>query len=238
MINFILVDDNDNHRKKVNNIIVSKMMNNKIDFKVYQFSDYTKELINFIKLNKEDCIYILDLELPNGDGIDIARMIRNDSNNWINPIIILTAHSSLYYEVYKQRLQILDFIGKCEDVKNNLSENIDICLRMLNKDKVYRYTYKSIDYTIPLSHINYIQRDDRRTKMVTKDNEYFQNISINVIKEGLPTYFIPSSKGTLINLKNVRKIDWNSYKVYFKDGTNGYLVSKSHKKEIDNYECI
>ena len=30
MINFILVDDNDNHRKKVNNMIVSKMMNNKI----------------------------------------------------------------------------------------------------------------------------------------------------------------------------------------------------------------
>ena len=158
MINFILVDDNDNHRKKVNNMIVSKMMNNKIEFKVYQFSDYSNELLKFIRLNKEDCIYILDLELPNGDGIDIARMIRNDTNNWINPIIILTAHSSLYYEVYKQRLQILDFIGKCEDVKTNLSENIDICLRMLNKDKVYRYTYKSIDYTIPLNHINYIQQ--------------------------------------------------------------------------------
>ena len=237
MINFILVDDNDNHRKKVNNMIVSKMMNNKIEFKVHQFSDYSNELLKFIRLNKEDCIYILDLELPNGDGIDIARMIRNDTNNWINPIIILTAHSSLYYEVYKQRLQILDFIGKCEDVKTNLSENIDICLRMLNKDKVYRYTYTSIDYTIPLNLTNYIQRHDRSYGIVTKDDKYFQNISINIIKEELPTYFIPSSKGTLINLKNVRKIDWNNYMVYFKDGTSGYLVSKSHKKEIDSYEC-
>ena len=31
----------------------------------------------------------------------------------------------------------LELIGKCEDIKKNLSENIDICLKMLNKEKVY-----------------------------------------------------------------------------------------------------
>lgn len=238
MINFIVVEDNEKQRKNVCKIIMTNMMNNKIDFNIHEFQDYNKNLMNFISKNKDDSVFILDLELPNGDGIDIARMIRNNYNNWISPIIIITAHTSLYYEVYKQRLQILDFIGKCEDIKKNLSENIDICLKMLNKDKVYRYTYKNIDYTIPLTQINYIQRDGRKTKIVTKDKEYFQNISINNIKEILPSYFIVSSKGILINMKNIKRIDWNTCIVYFKDETKNYLVSKSHKKEIDNYELV
>ena len=178
----------------------------------------------------------MDLELKNSDGIDVARYIRNEVNNWISPIIIITAHTSLYYEVYKQRLQILDFISKFSDIKTNLSENIEICIRMLNKDKVYRYSYKNIDYTIHLSQIDYIQRDGRRTKLVTTDSEYYQNISINEIKNKLPSYFIVSSKGIIINMKNIDKIDWNERKVYFKDGKSEYVVSRSHKKEIDEYE--
>lgn len=236
MINFVVVDDNEKHRKKITNIIISNMMNNKIDFKIKEFDDYNKELASCIKKNNEDSVYILDLELKNGDGIEIARCIRNQYNNWISPIIIITAHTSLYYEVYKQRLQILDFIGKCENIKKNLSENIDICLKMLNKDKVYRYSYKNVDYTIHLSQIDYIQRDGRKTKIVTKDKEYFQNISINQIKELLPKYFVISSKGIIINMKNVTEIDWNECIVKFKDGNKGYIVSKSHKKEIDSYE--
>ena len=140
--------------------------------------------------------------------------------------------------MYKQRLQILDFIGKCEDIRNNLSKCIDICLKMLNKDKFYRYTYKSVDYTIPLSEIDYIQRYGRKTKIVTSKREYYQNISINKIKELLPDSFIISSKGILINMKNVDKIDWNNCLTYFKSGLSAYVVSKNHKKEIANYENI
>lgn len=236
MVNFVIVEDNSESRSSIKNIVVSKMMKNKIDFKIYEFSDINKDISKFLKENTADSIYILDLELPNGDGIDVARLIRNKYNNWSSPIVIITAHSSLYYEVYKQRLQILDFICKSDNVKKNLSENIDICLRMLNKEKVYRYTYKNIDYTINFHNINYIQRDGRRTKIVTKDKEYFQNVSIANIRKELPDYFRVSSKGTVINIKNVSKIDWQEYKVYFNNGSSAFVVSRSHKKEIDNYE--
>ena len=235
-MNFAVVDDNKNQRKLLCNVILNKMMENKIDFKVYEFDDYNKELLDYIKNDKKDTIYILDLELPSGDGIDIARTIRNIYNNWISPIIIVTAHTSLYFEVYKQRLQVLDFIAKCDDVKNNLSENIDICIKMLNKERVYRYIYKGVEYAINLNQIDYIQRKGRQTIIVTDKKEYYQNISINEIKKILPSYFVLSNKGTLINLKNVEKINWNETIVYFKDGNHDYLVSKTHKKELSNYE--
>ena len=236
MLNFVIVEDNNIHRKKIHNVIVTSMMENKIEYKIYEFNDYSKSLIKYISNDLKDTIYILDLELPNGDGIDIARIIRNEYNNWISPIVIITAHTSLYYEVYKQRLQVLDFIGKCENIEKNLKENIDICLRMLNKEKVYRYIYKNIEYTINISEIDFIQRDGRQIKIVTKGKIYYQNISIVDIMKYLPGYFIKSSKGTLINMKNVKEIDWTNLLVYFKDGLKDYLVSNSHKKEIINYE--
>lgn len=236
MLNFVIVEDNNIHRKKIHNVIVTSMMENKIEYKIYEFNDYSKSLIKYISNDLKDTIYILDLELPNGDGIDIARIIRNEYNNWISPIVIITAHTSLYYEVYKQRLQVLDFIGKCENIEKNLKENIDICLRMLNKEKVYRYIYKNIEYTINISQIDFIQRDGRQIKIVTKDKIYYQNKSIVDIMKYLPGYFIKSSKGTLINMKNVKEIDWTNLLVYFKDGLKDYLVSNSHKKEIINYE--
>ena len=38
-----------------------------------------------------------------------------------------------------------------------------------------------------------------------------------------------------INKKNIFKIDWNKCIVYFRDGNSGYLISKKHKKEFDEY---
>ena len=107
---------------------------------------------------------------------------------------------------------------------------------MLNKEDVYRYTYKSVNYSINTNTIDYIKRDGRQIKLVTSNGEYYQNTSINKIKELLPDYFVLSSKGILINLRNIDKIDWNKYIVFFKDGINGFLVSKSHRKEIDKSE--
>ena len=66
MINFVIVDDNSLHRKKINKIIFSKMMENKIDFKIHEFNDYNSSLLKYIKEDKKDTIYVLDLELPNG----------------------------------------------------------------------------------------------------------------------------------------------------------------------------
>ena len=211
MINYVVVDDNNTHRKRVVNAIISKMMSNQIEFNIKEFDDYSPGLLNYIKDERRNTVYILDLELPSGDGIDIARYIRNDCNNWISPIIIVTAHTSLYYEVYKQRLQLLDFIGKCNSVEDGMFENIDICL---------------------------IIREGRQTKIITSNDEYYQNISIREIKDFLPKYFICSNKGVLINYKNIDRIDWNNNKVYFKDGNSEYLVSRSHKKEISEYELV
>lgn len=236
MINFVIVDDNKKHRKNICDVVMRSMMSNQVNFKINEFDDYSEKLLNYIKNDDHISVYILDLELPSGDGIDIARKVRNTYDNWNSPIIIITAHDSLYYEVYKQRLQILDFIPKYSSIEKNLSEDVEICLKMLNKEKVYKYVYKNIEYNIKIDSINYIQRDGRKTKIVAKSKTYYQNITINDIKKLLPECFVVSAKGTLINMKNVREIDWKNMIVYFNDDTYDYLVTNSHKKELEHNE--
>ncbi len=81
MINFVIVDDNNMHRKKVSSIIMTIMMNNKVSFEIQEFGDFNSTLLNYFKNPKPNSIYILDLELPSGDGIDIARKIRDEYND-------------------------------------------------------------------------------------------------------------------------------------------------------------
>ena len=67
MINFVIVDDNNMHRKKVSSIIMTIMMNNKVSFEIQEFGDFNSTLLNYFKNPKPNSIYILDLELPSGD---------------------------------------------------------------------------------------------------------------------------------------------------------------------------
>ena len=54
MINFVIVDDNNLQRKKLNKIIFSKMMNNKIDFNILEFDDYNNKLMKYIEKNAHE----------------------------------------------------------------------------------------------------------------------------------------------------------------------------------------
>ena len=49
MIDFIIVDDNKQHRTELNKLIVSEMMENKLEFMVNEFDDYSKKLLTYIK---------------------------------------------------------------------------------------------------------------------------------------------------------------------------------------------
>lgn len=234
MMYFVIIEDNKYQSKKVKKIILTFMMNNKLEFNIDEYNDCSSELYKRIKNKKNNTVYILDLELPSGDGIDIARYIRHECNDWDSIIIIFTAHTSLARRMYKEKLQILDFIEKCFDSEKDLFDCFSVSNKIFNGNKVYRYTYNNVDYAIPICNINYLVREDRKTKIVTTEGAYFQNISISSLKELLPSSFICSSKGIVINKENVKEIDWNSYLVTFRDGSKDYLVSKSHKKELCN----
>ena len=110
MINFVVVEDNKMHRKRLKNIILNYMMKNKMEFDIIEFEKSCSELESLMISSDNNNIYIFDFELPNTTAIDLSRKLRQ--TDWISPIIIFTVNGGMAYDTFKQRLQILDFVNK------------------------------------------------------------------------------------------------------------------------------
>lgn len=232
MINFVLVEDNNLHRKNTEKIILKYMMKNKYNFNIFSYDKETEELINHIKNNDENNIYILDFELPNTNALDLARIIRK--SDWRSPIIILTAHGGMAFESFKQRLQILDFISKQYKAEENLIESFNICMKQFNLSKSLKLNYNYTDYNIPFNKILYICRDtvERKLLIVTENSEYKIRLNMKDIINMLPKTFKYSHKACIVNIDKVEAFDWKNYEIYFSNGTKTNLLSRTHKKEL------
>ena len=76
MINFVVCEDNKIILQRNIDIINRVMFKNNINYRVYPFSNYNDDLKKLIKSDIGKKIYILDIELEDVSGIDIAINIR------------------------------------------------------------------------------------------------------------------------------------------------------------------
>lgn len=234
MINFIIVEDNSFQRKNIKTSVIKYMMNNDLEYDILEFDDYTKKLENVIINNENYHIYILDYEIPSGDALDICRKIRE--NDWTSPIIINSVHGKLAFETFKQRLQILDFLDKADSSESDLFKALDNCLKQFSKKpNTFKYKIRGIDYNIDYNKILYIYRDTsaRKLVLVTDNNEYRMNKNIKDIIKILDDRFKITHKACIVNMDRVEALIWKENKIIFDNKSEIFLLSRTHKKEIE-----
>ncbi|MBQ9024724.1 MAG: response regulator [Bacilli bacterium] len=134
MINFIVCEDNKIILQKNIDIINKTMFKNNINYRIYKFTNNEKQLQNLIKEDIGIKIYILDIELENISGIDIARNIRKTDNKSI--IIISTTYVEYLPFALKNKLMLFDFVSKFEDYENNLSKVINNAIKQLKEQNL------------------------------------------------------------------------------------------------------
>ena len=218
MIKFIVCEDNDIVLKKDIDTINSVMFSNNIEYKIYPFKDYSKELQDIIDINEDNKIYILDIELEDSSGIDIARKIRK--NDWSSLIIFSTAHFELFPQVFSDKLMIFDYITKFDDHENNLSNTIKKCIDILIQNNTINFKSNSEYYSIKLNSILYILYDkyQRKTIIKTIDNEYLINNTIISLKDKLNNSFIQINRGCIVNKNNVKSYNVKDRYIEFING--------------------
>ena len=201
MVNFVVVEDNEKHRKRIKEIIMNYMMKNKIDFDILEFEKDTNLLRKVINYREHKHIYIFDFELPNTNAIDLARLVRE--KDWSSPIIVLTVNGGMAYETFKQRVQILDFVSKQYEAEKNMHELFDICFKQFKIKKSLKFKYKNQSYNLDYDKILYIYRDttERKCVVVTDNDEYLVPISITDLNKKLDKDFHITHKACIVNLK-------------------------------------
>lgn len=224
----VVVEDNSILREREIKAIRKALKN--YDYKIVEYSDFTKELKKLIQ-TPDFKIYVLDIELQNSSGIDIANFIRDYDD--MSEIIMCSFHYELEYKVLKSKLKILDFVSKYDNAYVNLT---NLILEVFNKHsrKVLKITDKGVILFIVMKDILYISKEKNTRKCVIKtfNNEYLVNKNLEEIKQELNSDFIQVSRNCIVNQNNVEEYNFKDSKIKFKNGEEIDVVLKSFIEKI------
>ena len=113
MINFVVVDDEPSILKMVENTINETMMKNNIDYRIHTFLSFDNDFYSLANDTSQRKVYILDIQVNNDSGIDVARNLRDDDVESI--IIFLTAFADLTGIVVEDTIMPLTYINKFDN---------------------------------------------------------------------------------------------------------------------------
>ena len=233
MIKFIICEDNLDTLERTSQTVTKSMMKYDIEYKVYKFPKYTNELKKLINENGNVKIYILDVELPGISGLEIASEIREDDDDSI--IIFATAHPDYRDDIFYSRLSAIDYIPKQQLYQERLQNTIEYVIDKKYKNKSISIISKHNHCKILYKEINYIEKCQMHNKCIIHlvDGETKEvTTSIAKMKEQLGNTFFQTHKSCLVNLKNIKNIDYSNCIITFQNGDKTTLFAVATKKEL------
>lgn len=150
-------------------------------------------------------IFLLDIDMPGMDGLELARKIRE--NNAQSLIIFLTSHIEFASEGYK--VAAFRYIHKL-NLERDLPEALMAAMIELQKDSSAYVLLKFNDELIrlPFSDIRYVQRVGRKLEIHTLKNGVIEsNQGIKELYEKLDSVrFIFIDRGCFVNIDYIARV--------------------------------
>ena len=182
-------------------------MNYDIDYKIYEFDRYDESFNDIVKKDIGFKIYLLDIVTKEGSGVDAARAIREQYDDWVSVIIMLTSHQ----------------------------ENLVIAMKSYDKKyKTLNYEYNHTLYKVEYRQIVYIEKepDSKRCIIRTKEDQQIIPGTLNEVLEKLDDRFFKTHKSLIINVDEISRYEIKKNKITFKNGDHTHLISRNQKKEL------
>lgn len=235
MIKFIIYDESKENKRLIEDEIDKEMMNSDLEYKKEYYSAFDDKLKEE-SINEHFKIYILNQTNISKSGLQVAKYIREESDDWKSIIIFVSTASEYKLNILTKRLYILDYI-LISEIKNELNQLIKISLKNYDsRPKELTYKYKSISYSIPFKDIIYIEKeqDNKRCIIHTLKEDYLIQINLSNIISKLDDRFIKCSKSYIINIEQVLQYNTKDNIITFKDKNEIYEISRNMKRIIIN----
>lgn len=180
---------------------ISKQTRYKFDFICFiNGNDISTEQI------KADFAFI-DIEMPGVNGLSVTKHLQT-----LNPnIIVFIVTSFQGYLDDAMDLNVFRFLSKPID-KNRFFKSMDVALNLYHQStETIILDYFDECHNIFTIDILYLTIENRKTKIITKNNEYISNKKFDYWKNYLKSYdyFAQSHYSFIVNLKNVTDFDKN-----------------------------
>lgn len=213
--------------------------NNEQSYKIIEYDKYHNNLVNEIKNIEGKKIFLLDIEVPGKNGLELAREVRNEGD-WLSPLIVITTHENLKSQGFTGRMLMLDFLSKYDDVKINLKESIITAYNIISSYKTMSFKQKGEIYQVLYDSILYIEKNvnDNYVTIVTKNDSITIKGCINTITNFLieDPRFMKTHRSCIVNLINIKSYDVTNNIIKFENKTID-LVSREKKKELKERLC-
>ena len=235
VINFIICEDELVLQKEYKKKIDCFMMKHDIDYECILFTEYNKDFRNIAKKDIGFKVYLLDIVTKKGSGLDAARLIREEYDDWSSMIMIITSHNEYKYEALGKRLMLVDFINKLDNYEEKLNDALSVCIKNYNKKPAsLKYIYKGMAHNIELRKIVYIEKepDSKVCKIHTTSNTYLIPGSIKSISKILDDRFYKCHRSIIVNIEQIEFYSMKDNKIIFKNKQELQDISRDTKKEL------
>lgn len=222
-----IVDDSQPIREFVASVIEKDLKEKHVEYDLFQYSD-SESFLDSNRLQEMD-ILILDIELPNMNGVTLSKEIRKMNQNII--IIFLTSYEHYVRDAFG--LNVYQYILKSESEKR-LPEALTQVISLLESKQEKRLTFKTISGTASVmeEEIVCFLYDNRRTYLITtQDKIKLSPVSLKDLLTDLnQSLFIQPHSGSIVNLKHVRKMDKKEIVLNYFDET--IPISRRRHSEV------
>ena len=103
------------------------------------------------------------------------------------------------------------------------------------REKTYSYTYNHVHNKLLYKEINYIEKEQLQNRcivhLINGDEKIVPKTILNIKKELGPMFF-QTHKSCIINLDNIKKVNFARFTIYFKNGDSVNLLSHDARKEL------
>lgn len=220
MLNFVLCDDNLSFLNGLEKMLSHLFIKHNLDAYTGFKTDSPSKLIDYIKNDSVDVLF-LDITLKNkNSGLSIAEDIRKINKKL--HLIFITGHFEYVMEAYK--VNTFDYLMKPVS-QNKLEETL---LRLMDYMNNSNNNFVKINGTtfINQDDIQYIKKEGMKLIYHTKESEYEKYSSFSKIEDTLPENFVRCHKSFIANVSNISHIESNSNTIFFNSNDKCYIGPK------------
>lgn len=175
-------------------------------------------------------VYLLDIEMPDMDGLTLARAIKKIQEQAV--IVFLTSHSSMAFTVETVKLGVTRYVSKL-DMEESLPEALDISIQKV-EDQMSKYllvTHYHDITRVAYQDIMYAHRVKRLTEIVLKaERTVTDGRSLSAVYKALDDLrFVYIEQGCFVNLDFITRVTGSE--VFLKNGEKlAITLQRLHNK--------
>lgn len=233
MIKTIVCDDNKQTAEKIKLLVSEIFKNFKINAEIYTYYS-GKEILEIICNKKHQFdLLLLDIDMPDITGLDVAKTIRESKSNII--LIFISSHEQYVFKSIEYRP--FRYIRK-QYLKEELAHALRDAYNLIESDKEKTIIIKVDNEDIRLKHseIMYYEIVARKLSIHLSNNNKL-NVRKTIrdfSKELADSNFIQINSGCVVNAKYINKISNTDITL---DNNEKLIVSRTRMKNV-KYELL